>query len=76
LFFSSDGLILKGWIIQKDKSLVTIIFCHGLGMNKSDLLSLAKSIYDAGFNLFLFDFRGHGDSSGSTTSFGYLEERI
>ncbi|MFN7170056.1 MAG: alpha/beta hydrolase, partial [Candidatus Omnitrophota bacterium] len=36
---------------------------------------IAEFIYNADFNLFLFDFRGHGESQGRTTSFGYLEQR-
>ncbi|MCX5657019.1 MAG: alpha/beta hydrolase [Candidatus Omnitrophica bacterium] len=74
-FYNKDKLRLKGWFIFKQKNAPVIILCHGLGANKSDLLGIAKFISDAGYNTFLFDFRGHGESQGKFTSFGYLEQR-
>ncbi|MGE4357872.1 MAG: alpha/beta hydrolase [Candidatus Omnitrophota bacterium] len=74
-FYSKDKVKLKGWLILKDKRFPTIVLCHGLGTNKSDLLSMVKFIYNSAFNLFLFDFRGHGESQGKATSFGYLEQK-
>ncbi len=74
-FLSKDKLLLKGWLIFKNNQSPTIIICHGLGTNKSDLLSIAEFIYEAGFNVFLFDFRGHGESRGKFCSFGYLEKK-
>lgn len=74
-FLSKDELLLRGWLILKDKDYPTIILCHGLGTNKSDLLEIAEFIYREGFNVFLFDFRGHGESQGKISSFGYLEQR-
>lgn len=52
-----------------------IILCHGLGANRSDLLEIADGLRAEGFNLLLFDFRGHGTSSGRTSSFGWAERR-
>lgn len=52
-----------------------IILCHGLGTNRADLLEIAAGLYQAGFNLFLMDFRGHGESAGRFTSFGWREQR-
>ena len=74
-FKSCDGLILKGWSAVQDDSVPTIILCHGLGTNRSDMLIFASFLHKAGWNLFLFDFRGHGESQGKVTSFGYLEQR-
>lgn len=80
-FLSSDKKRLKGWLITarsqvvKDKRNPVIILCHGLGANKSDLTEFAHFLNLAGFNIFLFDFRGHGESGGKATSFGYWEQR-
>ncbi|MCM8783897.1 MAG: alpha/beta hydrolase [Candidatus Omnitrophica bacterium] len=74
-FYSKDKIMLKGWLILNNKDSSTIILCHGLGTNKSELLSIAKFIYDAGFNIFLFDFRGHGESQGKVCSLGYFEQK-
>jgi len=45
-----------------------------VGSNRSDLLDIASGLHDARFNVFLFDFRGHGGSAGGSTSFGWLEQ--
>lgn len=74
-FLSSDKKKLKGWLIVKDKRNPLLILCHGLGANKSDLIEFAHFLNLADFNLFMFDFRGHGESEGRTTSFGYWEQR-
>ncbi len=74
-FLSSDKKRLRGWLIIKDKKSSLIILCHGLGTNKSDLMHFAHFLYQADFNIFMFDFRGHGESSGKATSFGYWEQR-
>jgi len=74
-FKATDGMRLEGWKIVADSSKPWIILCHGLGANRSDLLDVAAGLHRAGFNLFLFDFRGHGGSQGRMTSFGWTEQR-
>lgn len=74
-FSATDGLPLEGWKIAADPSRPWILGCHGVGSNRSDLLDIAAGLHQAGFNLFLFDFRGHGGSGGRTTSFGLTEQR-
>ncbi|MFH1655244.1 MAG: alpha/beta hydrolase [Candidatus Omnitrophota bacterium] len=74
-FLTQDNFILKGWLISNDMASPTIIICHGFGTNRSDVLVLADFLFDAGYNILLFDFRGHGESQGWYTSFGYQEKR-
>lgn len=74
-FRATDGLSLEGWKIVADPSHPWILLCHGLGTNRTDLLDIAAGLHQAGFNLFLFDFRGHGQAAGRTTSFGWVEQR-
>lgn len=74
-FEATDGLRLEGWKIAGEANRPWIILCHGLGSNRSDLLDIAAGLRAAGFNLLLVDFRGHGGSSGRTTSFGWREQR-
>jgi alpha-beta hydrolase superfamily lysophospholipase len=74
-FRSTDGVALEGWKIPGDASRPWLILCHGAGSNRSDLLDIAQGLHDEGFNLFLFDFRGHGGSEGRVTSFGWREQR-
>ncbi len=74
-FTASDGLRLEGWKIPADPRRPWILLCHGVGSNRSDLLEIASGLHAARFNLFLFDFRGHGGSTGRATSFGWQEQR-
>ena len=64
-FQNSDGINLKGWFIPCAGSSKTLVLMHGFEMDKSQILpqtvNLAKK-----YNLFYFDFRGMGESSGKS----------
>ncbi len=76
-FPTADGLRLKGWFIPAagGESGRTIVFCHGWGSNRGELLRDTWFLAEQGFNLFYFDFRASGESKGSLSSVGYLETR-
>lgn len=74
VFHATDGKELSGWLIYSSEAEGTVICCHGYPANKSDILP-AVSFLCPQFNLFLFDFRGHGDSQGRLVSFGLREDR-
>lgn len=78
-FKSEDGIDLKGWLVKPGvhsrQKFPAIIICHGVGANKSDFTELAASLSRRGYHVLLFDFRGHGDSSGRRTSLGYHEQK-
>jgi len=74
-FPATDGLLLEGWRVPGQASKPWIILCHGVGASRADLLGIAAELHGAGWNLFLFDFRGHGGSAGRTSSFGWREQR-
>ena len=74
-FAARDGVKLVGWFIPCDSSHRTIVVVHGIGSNRGDMLGLVPFLHRAGFNLFLFDLRGHGESEGHTTTFGVNEAR-
>ncbi len=74
-FPASDGVRIAAWTITRDPGFPWIISCHGLGANRADLLDIVRGLSAAGFNLLLFDFRGHGASGGRATSFGWREQR-
>ncbi|MFC2140477.1 alpha/beta hydrolase, partial [Candidatus Auribacterota bacterium] len=74
-FKTSDQLEIKGWFIKNEMpSQTTLIVCHGFETNKSDILGVASFLYRGGYNLLLFDFRGHGESQKSHCSFGLNEQ--
>lgn len=74
-FSTSDGLRLKGWFIPTpNKNAPAIIGCHGYPFDKGNILDLATFLYPD-YNLFLFDFRGMGESQGRITTVGFYETR-
>jgi pimeloyl-ACP methyl ester carboxylesterase len=74
-FLSSDNLQLSAWFIpvEGEESSPTLIFVHGLGSNREELLDQAKLLYDYGYSALLLDLRNHGQSQGEITSLGYQE---
>jgi pimeloyl-ACP methyl ester carboxylesterase len=74
-FPSSDGLELSATFIPPlpEGNSTTIIFVHGLGGNRGNLLRQAEMLYPHGYGALLLDLRGHGDSDGTFTTFGYAE---
>lgn len=65
LYFTSHGKQLHGWLVkqpQAQEPLPVILLLHGWESNAQGMLPHAKFLFEAGFNLFLFDVRGHGDS--------------
>lgn len=75
-FSSTDGIPLAGWYIDSPGDRV-ILLLHGRngardgGVNLKVANELAKRNYD----VLMFDFRGHGASSGTDYSLGVLETR-
>ena len=77
---TEDGFKLASWHLrhlQNDsvKSKGTIILFHGHGSCRSGLIAEATDFYNLGWNVFMIDFRSHGESEGSECSVGYREVR-
>ncbi len=73
-FSTEDGIDIRGWYIKGTEK-GTIILCHPYGMDKGDCLAQARFLNNAGYNILLFDFRGHGNSGGKYSSLGYYETK-
>jgi pimeloyl-ACP methyl ester carboxylesterase len=74
-FVTDDGLTIRGWFIPaKAPSVRTVLICHGLGANRSMFLGYVKAANALEANVLMFDFRGHGDSDGHTTTLGHREK--
>ena len=74
-------IVLRGWIIEQERledprDELTVILVHGLNRNRAgdNALALARRLFDRGFNVLLFDMRGHGESDGDQLSAGYFEK--
>ncbi len=74
-FHALDGTKLRGDFWAQPRPAPTIILCHGYRMSRSHLRPAAAMQYANGYNVFFFDFRGHGDSESVFTSAGTAEVR-
>jgi pimeloyl-ACP methyl ester carboxylesterase len=73
---TADGVRIAGWYIPADNqagpTAPTVVLAHAEGANKSEMLAWASPLH-AAYNLVLFDFRNHGQSSGEVTTMGVRE---
>ena len=71
-FSPAGGAQREGWLFPGLRGAPAIVVCHGYQSQRADVLTLVTSLQDHQFNVFLFDFAGHGTSQGVTT-LGYEE---
>lgn len=71
----SDGLTLEAWMIPAPEPKGTVVLFHGYGGSKSGVLGEAKGFHQLGYNTFLVDLRGCGESDGYLTTIGIFESR-
>jgi pimeloyl-ACP methyl ester carboxylesterase len=57
----------EGWFFPGLRGAPVIILCHAYRSQRGDVLTLATPLQENQFNVFVFDFGGHGKSPGSTT---------
>ena len=72
-FKTDDGLAISGWFLPERHSDSTVVICHGAGANKHNFIYFLTLFHGQGYSGLIFDFRGHGDSDGHTSTFGLLE---
>jgi len=68
----AGGSMREGWLFPGLRGAPAIVVCHGYQSQRADVLTLVTALQDHQFNVFLFDFSGHGTSTGLTT-LGYRE---
>lgn len=71
---SRFGYILEGTYIPNPiPSDKTLIFLHGIAATQNMALHYEEQYINQGYNLLIYDSRGHGASGGSCTTWGYYE---
>lgn len=73
-FETADGLTLHGWYIYARNPRGTVLFLHGNAGNISHRLDSVAIFHELGFNTFIIDYRGYGQSEGKPGEEGtYLD---
>lgn len=78
-FRTSDGLTLRGWYFPTGGDRAAIVV-HGkdsnrIGGENRTAEKIADFLIADGYDVLLFDLRGHGESDGDRFSLGYQERR-
>jgi fermentation-respiration switch protein FrsA (DUF1100 family) len=69
-FHTEDGKRLHGWFFPLQKEFPVILFCHGNAGNISHRLDNIRLLLDQRLQVFTFDYRGYGKSSGRPSEKG------
>lgn len=69
-FRASDGTRLHGWYLQGEKDQPLVLFCHGNAGNISHRVDNLRLFRDLGLSVFIFDYRGYGQSEGKANEAG------
>ena len=71
---NSDSTQTVGWFLSRDNPAPAIILSHGYGGNRSELLTLSFELWKAGYNVLVYDMRGHGESPVKWSGLGTYEK--
>jgi uncharacterized protein len=71
-----DDILLSGWFVDTPGS-KTIMVLHGVSSARDNYINMevGKVLAEHGYDLLLFDFRGHGASGGDRSTLGEAETR-
>lgn len=72
---SDDDHLISGWWFPRPETNRVIVGCAGYRASKSELIGISTSLWRAGYNVLLFDYRGHGTDRGEPVTLGYREMR-
>lgn len=70
LFETTDGVRLSGWFVPSKGASRALLFCHGNAGNISHRLESIQIFHHLGLNIFIFDYRGYGQSEGKPNEIG------
>ena len=73
-FETDDGIELNGWFIPRQDSNRVLLFFHGNAGNISHRRDSIEIFHRLGLNVFIFDYRGYGQSEGRPNEQGLYRD--
>lgn len=74
-FASADGTRLHGWFLPaQGKAKGTVVHMHGNAQNLTSHVDFVAWLPAQGFAVFVFDYRGYGESAGSPSRGGVVAD--
>jgi len=74
-FTSADGTKLHGWYVAQPNPTYAILYCHGNGEDVSSVGPFAADLSKAlQASVFVFDYRGYGNSEGTPNEAGCIAD--
>jgi uncharacterized protein len=70
---AEDGVVLRGIAMEPPNPKGVVLVLHGYGGSR--LNGVARRVAGWGYAAIAIDFRAHGESEGTTTTFGLVEAR-
>jgi len=70
---TADGLTLRGWYLPTPGRRHLIVLVHGLWNTWGNMADLGSDLHQRGYDVLLFDLRGHGRSDPSRVTMGRRE---
>ena len=70
---TNDGLTLRGWYLPTEKKRHLLVLVHGMWSSWLEMAGLGRDLHERGFDVLLFDLRGHGQSDPSRLYLGRRE---
>ena len=64
---ASDGRPFDVWRLETPTPRARLLFCHGYYANRYQVLDLAHKLCERGYEVLLFELRGHGSRPGPCT---------
>jgi fermentation-respiration switch protein FrsA (DUF1100 family) len=74
---SSDGETLYGFLARRDRADgqgVTVVYCHGNYHHLDHYWPRVMRLWDLGYDVLAFDYRGYGRSTGTPSEAGIYED--